>query len=39
MSTLGSFTQGRVGWNIVTGYLDSAARGSGLTHQTTTTAL
>ena len=26
-------TGGRVGWNIVTGYLDSAARGMGLTAQ------
>lgn len=28
-STLDHLTQGRVGWNIVTGYLDSAARGAG----------
>ena len=27
MSTLDHLTGGRVGWNIVTGYLDSAARG------------
>ena len=27
MSTLDHLTRGRVGWNIVTGYLDSAARG------------
>ncbi|MCB8877012.1 LLM class flavin-dependent oxidoreductase [Acidisoma silvae] len=27
MSTLDHLTKGRVGWNIVTGYLDSAARG------------
>ena len=29
MSTLDHLTDGRIGWNIVTGYLDSAARGSG----------
>ena len=29
MSTLDHLTEGRIGWNIVTGYLDSAARGSG----------
>ncbi|QDH25989.1 LLM class flavin-dependent oxidoreductase [Neokomagataea tanensis] len=29
MSTLDHLTQGRIGWNIVTGYLDSAARGNG----------
>jgi hypothetical protein len=29
MSTLDHKTGGRVGWNIVTGYLDSAARGMG----------
>ena len=33
MSTLDHLTGGRVGWNIVTGYLDSAARGMGLTAQ------
>ena len=33
MSTLDHLTKGRVGWNIVTGYLDSAARGMGLPHQ------
>jgi FMN-dependent oxidoreductase (nitrilotriacetate monooxygenase family) len=33
MSTLDHLTNGRVGWNIVTGYLDSAARGMGLTSQ------
>src|SRR5262244_2581615 len=33
MSTLDHLTDGRVGWNIVTGYLDSAARGMGLTAQ------
>jgi FMN-dependent oxidoreductase (nitrilotriacetate monooxygenase family) len=29
MSTLDHLTRGRVGWNIVTGYLESAARGIG----------
>ncbi len=29
LSTLDHLTRGRVGWNIVTGYLDSAARGMG----------
>ena len=33
MSTLDHLTGGRVGWNIVTGYLDSAARGMGLIAQ------
>lgn len=33
MSTLDHLTNGRVGWNIVTGYLDSAARGMGLEGQ------
>jgi FMN-dependent oxidoreductase (nitrilotriacetate monooxygenase family) len=33
MSTLDHLTRGRVGWNIVTGYLDSAARGMGLARQ------
>ena len=33
MSTLDHLTKGRVGWNIVTGYLDSAARNLGLDHQ------
>ncbi|AJX35575.1 LLM class flavin-dependent oxidoreductase [Burkholderia oklahomensis] len=33
MSTLDHLTKGRVGWNIVTGYLDSAARGMGLAKQ------
>jgi alkanesulfonate monooxygenase SsuD/methylene tetrahydromethanopterin reductase-like flavin-dependent oxidoreductase (luciferase family) len=28
MSTLDHLTRGRAGWNIVTGYLDSTARGS-----------
>ncbi len=30
MSTLDHLTRGRIGWNIVTGYLDSAAAGMGL---------
>lgn len=33
MSTLDHLTGGRIGWNIVTGYLDSAARAVGLTQQ------
>jgi FMN-dependent oxidoreductase (nitrilotriacetate monooxygenase family) len=33
MSTLDHLTRGRVGWNIVTGYLDSAARGMGMPKQ------
>ena len=33
MSTLDHLTGGRVGWNIVTGYLDSAARNLGLPKQ------
>ncbi|WP_205206834.1 LLM class flavin-dependent oxidoreductase [Asaia sp. As-1742] len=33
MSTLDHLTQGRIGWNIVTGYLDSAARGNGQSQQ------
>ena len=33
MSTLDHLTKGRVGWNIVTGYLDSAARNVGLDRQ------
>lgn len=33
MSTLDHLTRGRVGWNIVTGYLDSAARNLGLPRQ------
>ncbi len=33
MSTLDHLTKGRVGWNIVTGYLNSAALGMGLTEQ------
>lgn len=31
LSTLDHLTQGRIGWNIVTGYLDSAARAMGNT--------
>ncbi|HMK78301.1 MAG TPA: LLM class flavin-dependent oxidoreductase, partial [Xanthobacteraceae bacterium] len=34
MSTLDHLTDGRIGWNIVTGYLDSAARGMGKHRQT-----
>lgn len=33
MSTLDHLTKGRVGWNIVTGYLDSAAQNLGLDRQ------
>jgi len=33
MSTLDHLTGGRIGWNIVTGYLDSAARNLGQTRQ------
>ena len=33
MSTLDHLTRGRIGWNIVTGYLDSAARNLGLPQQ------
>ncbi|AHJ64339.1 Dibenzothiophene sulfone monooxygenase [Granulibacter bethesdensis] len=33
MSTLDHLTEGRIGWNIVTGYLNSAAKGSGLAKQ------
>ena len=33
MSTLDHLTRGRVGWNIVTGYLDSAARAAGFSTQ------
>ena len=32
-STLDHLTHGRVGWNIVTGYLESAARAMGLSEQ------
>ena len=34
MSTLDHLTQGRIGWNIVTGYLNSAAKGMGMPQQT-----
>ena len=33
MSTLDHLTKGRIGWNIVTGYLSSAAKGMGLSEQ------
>ncbi|AKA27274.1 LLM class flavin-dependent oxidoreductase [Pseudomonas chlororaphis] len=33
MSTLDHLSRGRVGWNIVTGYLDSAAKAMGLDQQ------
>ncbi len=33
MSTLDHLTRGRIGWNVVTGYLDSAARAMGLERQ------
>lgn len=33
LSTVDHFTKGRLGWNIVTGYLDSAARNLGATQQ------
>ena len=33
MSTLDHLTRGRIGWNVVTGYLDSAARGLGYAAQ------
>ncbi len=33
MSTLDHLTDGRIGWNVVTGYLDSAARALGLAAQ------
>ncbi len=33
MSTLDHLTQGRIGWNIVTGYLNSAAKGMGMPKQ------
>jgi alkanesulfonate monooxygenase SsuD/methylene tetrahydromethanopterin reductase-like flavin-dependent oxidoreductase (luciferase family) len=32
-STLDQLTEGRVGWNVVTSYLDSAAKSFGLTDQ------
>jgi len=34
ISTLDHLTDGRIGWNVVTGYLDSAARGKGEAQQT-----
>ncbi|HEY1723580.1 MAG TPA: LLM class flavin-dependent oxidoreductase [Magnetospirillaceae bacterium] len=34
MSTLDHLTKGRIGWNVVTGYLDSAAKGAGKDKQT-----
>ena len=34
ISTLDHLTNGRIGWNIVTGYLDSAARAMGQDKQT-----
>jgi len=34
MSTLDHLTRGRIGWNIVTGYLNSAAKGMGMARQT-----
>ena len=33
LSTLDHLTGGRIGWNIVTGYLDSAAKAMGLSQQ------
>jgi FMN-dependent oxidoreductase (nitrilotriacetate monooxygenase family) len=33
ISTLDHLTRGRIGWNVVTGYLDSAARNLGLNQQ------
>jgi FMN-dependent oxidoreductase (nitrilotriacetate monooxygenase family) len=33
MSTLDHLTEGRIGWNVVTGYLDSAARNMGSTQR------
>jgi alkanesulfonate monooxygenase len=33
MSTLDHLTRGRIGWNIVTGYLNSAAKGAGMDGQ------
>ena len=38
MSTLDHLTDGRIGWNIVTAHLDSAARNLGLAAQTRTTS-
>jgi alkanesulfonate monooxygenase len=34
VSTLDHLSQGRMAWNVVTGYLDSAARGAGKAKQT-----
>src|SRR5262252_2739881 len=34
MTTLDHLTDGRIGWNVVTGYLDSAAKGAGRARQT-----
>src|SRR4029078_11551443 len=34
MSTLDHLTEGRIGWNVVTGHLDRAARGAGKEKQT-----
>jgi len=34
ISSLDHLTSGRMGWNIVTGYLDSAAKGAGAKQQT-----
>lgn len=34
MSTLDHLTNGRIGWNIVTGYLNSAAKATGVAKQT-----
>jgi FMN-dependent oxidoreductase (nitrilotriacetate monooxygenase family) len=33
MTTLDHLTNGRIGWNIVTGYLNSAAKGAGVAKQ------
>ena len=33
LSTVDHFSKGRLGWNIVTGYLDSAARNLGHAEQ------
>ena len=33
LSTLDHLTRGRIGWNVVTGYLDSAARAMGMERQ------
>ncbi|MBK6656947.1 MAG: LLM class flavin-dependent oxidoreductase [Proteobacteria bacterium] len=35
MSSLDHLTDGRIGWNVVTGYLNSAAKGVGSAQQTT----